>query len=90
MAFSDRPFWDSLCVYFLRPVIASVFVFSFIFLGWLMAWKLVLVHVPIVQEICGLRKKPKRPKPETDIYYRHYDKFTEKFGFWGEDLKKSE
>ncbi|KAI9201601.1 hypothetical protein LWI28_025896 [Acer negundo] len=35
----------------LRPVLAVSFVFSFIIFGWLLAWKLVLVHVPLVQEI---------------------------------------
>lgn len=35
-----------------------------IFLGWALAWKLVLVHVPLVQEIFGLRKKTVKPKPE--------------------------
>ncbi|KAG9444084.1 hypothetical protein H6P81_015424 [Aristolochia fimbriata] len=95
MAFleSDRSFWDSFGIYFLRPAIAVVFVFSFIFLGWFLAWKLVLVHVPIVQEICGLRKKPKRPKSETGLYSRYY-KFTQNSISGGssisagEDLKK--
>lgn len=32
--------------------------------GWFSAWKLVLVHVPLVQEIFGMRKKPVMPKPE--------------------------
>ncbi|KAK4801099.1 hypothetical protein SAY86_021586 [Trapa natans] len=34
------------------------------YLGWALAWKLALVHVPLVQEIFGLRKKIVRPKPE--------------------------
>ncbi|KAM7515133.1 hypothetical protein LguiA_004716 [Lonicera macranthoides] len=34
-------------------------------MGWYLAWKLVLVHVPLVQEIFGLRKKPVKPKPPT-------------------------
>ncbi|KAK8507700.1 hypothetical protein V6N12_067033 [Hibiscus sabdariffa] len=34
-----------------RPVLAILFVLSFIILWWLLAWKLVLVHVPLVQEI---------------------------------------
>ncbi|KAM7515081.1 hypothetical protein LguiA_004664 [Lonicera macranthoides] len=33
--------------------------------GWYLAWKLVLVHVPPVQEIFGLCKKPVKPKPPT-------------------------
>jgi len=32
--------------------------------GWYVAWRTVLVHVPLVQEIAGLRpKKPVKPKP---------------------------
>ncbi|URE40476.1 hypothetical protein MUK42_37459 [Musa troglodytarum] len=31
--------------------------------GWFVAWKTVLIHVPLVQDICGLRKKPAKPKP---------------------------
>jgi hypothetical protein len=32
--------------------------------GWYVAWRTVLVHVPLVQEIAGLRpKKPSKPKP---------------------------
>lgn len=37
--------------------------FCVIFVGWFLAWKLVLVHVPLVQEIFGLRKKVMKPKP---------------------------
>ncbi len=33
--------------------------------GWYVAWRTVLVHVPLVQEIAGLRrKKPVKPKPK--------------------------
>ncbi|XP_044346106.1 uncharacterized protein [Triticum aestivum] len=33
--------------------------------GWYVAWRTVLVHVPLVQEVAGLRpkKKPAKPKP---------------------------
>lgn len=34
------------------------------FSGWFLVWKLVLVHIPLVQEIFGLRKKVVKPKPE--------------------------
>jgi hypothetical protein len=36
----------------------------FVAAGWYVAWRTVLVHVPLVQEIAGLRrKKPSKPKP---------------------------
>ncbi|GKU98502.1 hypothetical protein SLEP1_g11500 [Rubroshorea leprosula] len=57
-----------------RPVLAVVFVLSFISLWWWLAWKLVLVHVPLVQEIFGLRKKPAKPKPQTRRFFRFYDR----------------
>ncbi|PON53069.1 Transmembrane protein [Parasponia andersonii] len=56
---------DYLNLLVLRPALAISFVLFLIFLGWLLAWKLVLVHVPLVQEIFGLRKKPSKPKPPT-------------------------
>uniref|UniRef100_A0A453DZ98 Uncharacterized protein n=1 Tax=Aegilops tauschii subsp. strangulata TaxID=200361 RepID=A0A453DZ98_AEGTS len=33
--------------------------------SWYVAWRTVLVHVPLVQEVTGLRrnKKPAKPKP---------------------------
>lgn len=58
-------YWDYLNLFILRPFLAISFVFSFIILGWVLAWKLVLVHVPLVQEIFGLRKKTVKPKPPT-------------------------
>ncbi|XP_043704992.1 uncharacterized protein LOC122654799 [Telopea speciosissima] len=58
-------FWNYLALYFFRPLLAITFVLSLILLGWFFAWKLVLVHVPLVQEIFGLRKKPVKPKPAT-------------------------
>ncbi|KAK4359040.1 hypothetical protein RND71_021269 [Anisodus tanguticus] len=36
-----------------RPLLAIAFVISLLLLGWFLAWKLVLVHVPLVQEIFG-------------------------------------
>ncbi|GMN45241.1 hypothetical protein TIFTF001_014448 [Ficus carica] len=57
--------WDYLNLLVLRPALAIAFVLFLIFLGWLLAWKLVLVHVPLVQEIFGLKKKNAKPKPPT-------------------------
>ncbi|XP_057469344.1 uncharacterized protein LOC130758451 isoform X2 [Actinidia eriantha] len=54
---------DYLNLFLLRPILAIAFVLSLVLLGWFLAWKLVLVHVPLVQEIFGLRKKPTKPKP---------------------------
>ncbi|GER38707.1 FAD-binding Berberine family protein [Striga asiatica] len=56
-------YWDHFVFLLLRPTIAVVFSISVLLFGWFLAWKLVLVHVPLVQEIFGLRKKPVRPKP---------------------------
>ncbi|XP_066321775.1 uncharacterized protein [Miscanthus floridulus] len=51
-------------VFLVRPVLAIAFVFTLILLSWYVAWRTVLVHVPLVQEIAGLRpKKPVKPKP---------------------------
>ncbi|KAJ3675213.1 hypothetical protein LUZ60_004255 [Juncus effusus] len=55
--------FDQFSVYFLRPIVAITFVFSLIALSWFVAWKTVLVHVPLVQEIFGLRKKKLKPRP---------------------------
>ncbi|KAL3513585.1 hypothetical protein ACH5RR_026302 [Cinchona calisaya] len=57
-------FWQYITLYFFRPFLAIFFTLSFLLSGWFLAWKLVLVHVPLVQEIFGLRKKPVKPKPE--------------------------
>lgn len=48
-------------------VLIRYFFFLWVFdsVGWILAWKLVLVHVPLVQEIFGLRKKSVKPKPPT-------------------------
>ncbi|XP_059280395.1 uncharacterized protein LOC132034146 isoform X2 [Lycium ferocissimum] len=56
--------WEYLSLLLFRPLLAILFVISFLLLGWYLAWKLVLVHVPLVQEIFGLKKKPVKPKPE--------------------------
>ncbi|CAN4119503.1 unnamed protein product [Withania somnifera] len=56
--------WELLSLFLFRPLLAVVFVLSFLLLGWFLAWKLVLVHVPLVQEIFNLREKPVNPKPE--------------------------
>ncbi|KAM7515090.1 hypothetical protein LguiA_004673 [Lonicera macranthoides] len=58
-------YWEYLNLIILRPILAVSFVFSLLVLGWYLAWKLVLVHVPLVQEIFGLRNKPVKPKPPT-------------------------
>ncbi|XP_008445365.1 uncharacterized protein LOC103488423 isoform X2 [Cucumis melo] len=65
--------WDYLDLYILRPILAILFTFSLISLGWFLAWKLVLVHVPLVQEIFGLRKKPAKSKPPTRRLSKFYD-----------------
>lgn len=61
-----------------RPIFAVLLVITLILLGWVVAWKLVLVHVPLVQEVCGLRKKPSaeaRPKLATRRRFSHlYDR----------------
>ncbi|PIN01668.1 hypothetical protein CDL12_25821 [Handroanthus impetiginosus] len=66
-SFPDESFspsyWDYFTFLLLRPILAVLFTFSLLSLGWLLAWKLVLVHVPLVQEIFGLRKKSVKPKP---------------------------
>ncbi|XP_058091180.1 uncharacterized protein LOC131237441 [Magnolia sinica] len=69
---SNSYYWDYICLIFLRPFLAFLFVLSLIFLGWFSAWKLVLVHVPLVQEIFGLRKKPTKPKRPTLRLTRFY------------------
>ncbi|WKA09511.1 hypothetical protein VitviT2T_027150 [Vitis vinifera] len=63
---------DHFNLFILRPFLATTFVLSFILLGWLLAWKLVLVHVPLVQEIFGLRNKSRKPKPQTGRLSRFY------------------
>ncbi|XP_027156907.1 uncharacterized protein LOC113758075 [Coffea eugenioides] len=56
--------WGYIILYILRPFLAILFALSVLLFGWFLAWKLVLVHVPLVQEIFGLRKKPVKAKPE--------------------------
>ncbi|KAK9062808.1 hypothetical protein SSX86_019998 [Deinandra increscens subsp. villosa] len=60
LAYSDR-----LNLFILRPLLAFSFVLSLLVLGWFLAWKLLLVHIPLVQEIFGLKKKHHLPKPLT-------------------------
>jgi hypothetical protein len=48
-----------------RSLIQFILIIVFVSTGWLLAWKLVLVHVPLVQEVFGLKKKPIRSKPQT-------------------------
>ncbi|CAN6244665.1 unnamed protein product [Urochloa humidicola] len=56
--------WELAVVFLVRPLFALVFVFTLILLSWYVAWRTVLVHVPLVQEIAGLRpKKAVKPKP---------------------------
>ncbi|CAJ2648528.1 unnamed protein product [Trifolium pratense] len=62
---SSLSIWEFIVIIFLRPLLAIAFVLSLITLGWLLAWKMVLVHVPLVQEVFGLKKKPIRSKPQT-------------------------
>ncbi|XVE95382.1 hypothetical protein REPUB_Repub02eG0092500 [Reevesia pubescens] len=66
-------YWIYLNLILLRPVLAFLFVLSFIIFWWLLAWKLVLIHVPLVQEIFGLRKKPVKSKPPTRRLSRYYN-----------------
>ncbi|WCJ44564.1 hypothetical protein M5689_025223 [Euphorbia peplus] len=68
-------FWQCnfLMLLIIRPALAISFVFLFISLGWFLAWKLVLVHIPLVQEIFGLRKKPVKPKPATRRLSKYYN-----------------
>ncbi|CAN6916978.1 unnamed protein product [Brassica oleracea var. botrytis] len=58
-------FLDYLFFFIVRPLLAISFVVCFIALWWFLAWKLLLSHVPLVQEIFGLRKKTFKPKPES-------------------------
>nr|XP_043638352.1 uncharacterized protein LOC122609364 [Erigeron canadensis]XP_043638356.1 uncharacterized protein LOC122609364 [Erigeron canadensis] len=70
LAISDR-----LYLLVLRPIFAISFVLLLLVLGWLLAWKLLLVHVPLVQEIFGLKKKPSLPKPsDRHRFSRFYNK----------------
>lgn len=70
---SSLSHWDYLGLLILRPVLAILFVLSFISIGWCLAWKLVLVHVPTVQDIFGPRKNPTKPKQLTHRISRIYD-----------------
>ncbi|EOA37248.1 hypothetical protein CARUB_v10010784mg [Capsella rubella] len=61
----SHSFLDNIVFFLLRPLLAISFVVCFIALWWFLAWKLVLSHVPLVQEIFGLKKKVIKPKPES-------------------------
>ncbi|XP_044510434.1 uncharacterized protein LOC123228967 [Mangifera indica] len=61
-SFSALGVWNYLNLFLLRPILAVSFVLSFILLGWFLAWKLILVHVPVIQDIFGLRQKRIEPK----------------------------
>ncbi|CAJ1971816.1 unnamed protein product [Sphenostylis stenocarpa] len=70
---SSSSFWEYTVLFFLRPLFAIVFVLFLVSLGWFVAWKLVLVHVPLVQEVFGLRKKPTRVKPPIGRFSKIYN-----------------
>ncbi|KMT20033.1 hypothetical protein BVRB_1g000520 [Beta vulgaris subsp. vulgaris] len=65
--------WDYLHLFFLRPLFALFFVFLVLLMGWWLAWKLVLVDVPLVQEIFGLRKKPAKAEPPKRVFSQFYN-----------------
>ncbi|CAA6667701.1 unnamed protein product [Spirodela intermedia] len=69
--------WGYFLIIFLRPLLAVSFAVSLIFFSWWVAWKTVLVHVPLVQEIFGLRKKPIKPRaPASHRLSRFYSNAT--------------
>ncbi|KAF9601377.1 hypothetical protein IFM89_019230 [Coptis chinensis] len=71
---SSLSYWDYVMLLLLRPLLAFFFVLSLILLAWCLAWKLVLVHVPLVQEILkSLKKKPGKAKPPTRRLSRFYN-----------------
>ncbi|GLJ44277.1 hypothetical protein SUGI_0926510 [Cryptomeria japonica] len=51
-------------MFVLRPVVAVALVISLIILGWVGAWKLVLVHVPLVQELTKTKGKSTKKAPQ--------------------------
>ncbi|KAG4958967.1 hypothetical protein AAZX31_13G068800 [Glycine max] len=69
---SSLSFWEYTVLLLLRPLFAVAFVLFLISLGWFVAWKLVLVHVPLVQEVFGLKKKAVRVKPPTGRFSKIY------------------
>ncbi|XP_027940844.1 uncharacterized protein LOC114194679 isoform X2 [Vigna unguiculata] len=69
---SSLSFWEYTVIFFLRPLFAILFVLFLISSGWFVAWKLVLVHVPLVQEVFGLKKKPVRVKPPIGRFSKIY------------------
>lgn len=66
--------WAYVSVFLLRPLLAVAFAVSLVLFSWWVAWKTVLVHVPLVQEIFGLRKKPAKPRaPASHRFSRFYN-----------------
>lgn len=65
--------WDYLILFLFRPLLALFFVLFVLLLGWWLAWELVLVHVPLVQEIFGLRKKPAKAPPPKRRFSHFYN-----------------
>ncbi|XP_057531730.1 uncharacterized protein LOC130809894 [Amaranthus tricolor] len=63
---------DYLLLFFLRPFSAFLFILFILFLGWWLAWNTVLVHVPLVQEIFGLRKKSAKGGPPPKRFFSNY------------------
>lgn len=80
-------FWNLNSDFYLRSIypIMCCIVNWYGSVGWFLAWKLVLVHVPLVQEIFGLRKKPAKSKPPTRRLSKFYDSLnsqTSASGWW--------
>lgn len=59
-------------LFILRPFVAICFVLSLLVFGWFLAWKLLLVHVPLVQEIFNLKEKHHLPKPLNSHYFSRF------------------
>ncbi|KAL9234645.1 hypothetical protein vseg_009495 [Gypsophila vaccaria] len=70
---SSLSFWDFIHYFFFRPFFAAFFVLFILAFVWWVAWKTVLVHVPLVQEIFGLRKKPPKPPPPQRRFTQYYN-----------------
>ncbi|KAI3691028.1 hypothetical protein L2E82_49242 [Cichorium intybus] len=69
---SSLSYSDRFNLHILRPIAAISFVLSLLVFGWFFAWKLLLVHVPLVHEIFGLKKKQFLPKP---LNHRRFSRF---------------
>ncbi|XP_078445876.1 uncharacterized protein LOC144714937 [Wolffia australiana] len=69
--------WAYISAVLFRPLLAFFLSISIILLSWWLAWKTVLSHVPLVQEIFGLRKKPiKTRAPASHRLSRFYSNNT--------------